>query len=119
MSATWKRWQDWATVVIGVLLFIAPFVFGAVGSTAAWAAYIGGVLLVIAGLWNLASPATQYIEWAVVIIGVLLFISPWVLGFVDLTYMSWSAWVAGVLAVILGGWDLVEDRGGQRLAVQH
>ena len=25
---TWKRWQDYATMVFGVLLFISPFVFG-------------------------------------------------------------------------------------------
>jgi hypothetical protein len=29
MSTAWKRWQDWGSVVIGVLFFITPFVFGA------------------------------------------------------------------------------------------
>ena len=24
----WKRWQDYATMVLGVLLFISPLVFG-------------------------------------------------------------------------------------------
>ena len=51
MSESWKRWQDWATVVLGVLLFVTPFAFGAaLGSVVAWTAYVGGVLLVIAGL---------------------------------------------------------------------
>src|SRR4051794_19329134 len=65
MSDTWKRWQDWATVVVGVLLFITPFVFGATADTnAAYTAYAGGVLLAIAGLWNLAQPTNSVIEWA-------------------------------------------------------
>ena len=43
----WTRWQDWTNVVLGVLLFITPFVFGATPiRAAAYTAYIGGVLLV-------------------------------------------------------------------------
>src|ERR1700730_18944409 len=58
MSGTWQRLQDWLTVVIGVLLFVAPFVLGATANqAAAWTAYAGGVLLAIAGLWSLSSPA--------------------------------------------------------------
>jgi uncharacterized membrane protein YhaH (DUF805 family) len=63
MSTAWKRWQDWGSVVIGVLFFITPFVFGATAnSAAAYTAYIGGVLLLIAGLWNLATPGNQAVE---------------------------------------------------------
>ena|SRR5947209_5625291 len=54
MSGTWKGLQDWLTVGIGVLLFIAPFVLGATANQAAtWTAYAVGVLLAIAGLWSL------------------------------------------------------------------
>ena len=39
MSESWKRWQDWATLVLGVLLFVTPFAFGAgSGSVVAWTA---------------------------------------------------------------------------------
>src|SRR5919204_5958749 len=54
MAEAWRPWKDWATVVIGVLLFITPFVLGSTGSaTAAGTAYVGGALLVIAGVWAL------------------------------------------------------------------
>jgi hypothetical protein len=62
MPGSWKRLQDWLTVVIGVLLFGAPFVLGATANqAAAWTAYAGGVLLAIAGLWSLtrSSQATM------------------------------------------------------------
>jgi uncharacterized membrane protein len=111
MSQTWKRWQDWASVVLGVLLFITPFVFGATGITAAaWTAYVGGVLVVIAGVYNLSSPTNRTIEWAEVVVGVLVFLAPWVLGFATLSTIAWSAWIAGVLAVLLAGSVLYGER---------
>jgi uncharacterized membrane protein HdeD (DUF308 family) len=117
MSTAWKRWQDWGSVVIGVLFFITPFVFGATtNSAAAYTAYVGGVLLVIAGLWNLATPDNQAVEWAELVLGVLIFLAPWVLGFAGLATIAWSAWVAGVLAVMLSGSVLYSARRTSALA---
>jgi hypothetical protein len=117
MSTAWKRWQDWGSVVIGVLFFITPFVFGATAnSAAAYTAYVGGVLLVIAGLWNLATPDNQAVEWAELVLGVLIFLAPWVLGFAGLATIAWSAWVAGVLAVVLSGSVLYSARSSSALA---
>ena len=48
MSGTWKRFQDWLTVVVGVLLFIAPLALGFTGlTTMAWSAWIAGILAVV------------------------------------------------------------------------
>ncbi len=85
MSGTWKRLQDWLTVVIGVLLFISPFVLGATGNqAAAWTAYAGGVLLAIAGLWSLmsSSPANHFPEWSEIVRrpGVSRALGAWVHG---------------------------------------
>jgi hypothetical protein len=100
--ATWKRWQDWVNVVLGVLLFVTPFVFSAMNvQMAEWAAFGGGVLLVLVGLWNLSSPANQVGEWIEGVIGLLIFITPWVLGFTALTTMAWSAWIVGAVSVLL------------------
>ena len=120
MYERWRRWQDWVSVVLGVLLFITPFVFGATAITpAAWAAYIGGVLLVIVGIWSLSSPKNQSLEWAEVLVGVLVFIAPFVLGFASLSTMAWSAWIAGVLAVVLAGSVLFAERDRSALVGQH
>ncbi len=119
--STWKRWQDWANVVLGVLLFISPFVFGAMGvQAAAWTAWVGGVLLVIVGLYDLSSPDQKTGQWIEGIIGVLLFISPWVLGFSALMPMAWTAWVIGVLSVVLAAWVVFgEGVAQQRMVGQH
>ena len=113
MSHTSKRWQDWATVVIGVLFFLTPFAFGATaGAAAAWTAYIGGALLALGGLYSLSSPANRSIEYAEVVVGVLIVVSPFVLGFTALSTMAYSAWIAGILAVLLGGSVLFIQRQG-------
>jgi hypothetical protein len=116
----WNRWQDWANVVVGVILFITPFVFGATTNTAAaWTAYVGGVLLVLVGLFDLANPDNQLGDWTEGVLGLLVFISPWVLGFSGLTMMAWSAWIIGVVSVVLAASVLFADRGQQRVAAQH
>jgi VIT1/CCC1 family predicted Fe2+/Mn2+ transporter len=79
----------------------------------------GGALLVIAGVWALSTRSVQFSEWAEVLIGVLLFVAPWVLGFSGLTSMALSAWIAGVLAAVLGGSVLLGERGRRRMAEQH
>jgi VIT1/CCC1 family predicted Fe2+/Mn2+ transporter len=118
----WKRLQDWLSVVIGVLLFIAPFVLGATANQpAAWTAYVGGVLLAIAGLWSIvrSSPANHFGEWAEIVIGVLVFLAPWALGFTGLTAMAWSAWIAGILAVVLAGSVVLNERDRPQLVGQR
>jgi SPW repeat len=117
----WHRWQDWASVVLGVLLFLAPFAFGATDTPpAAWTGYVGGALLVIVGLVDLSSPSNHVGEWLAGILGVLIFISPWVLGFSAMTQMAWSAWVVGALSVLLAAWVLFAGSAKQQtLAAQH
>ena len=47
----WKRWQDYVTMVFGVLLFISPLVFGETSHhTSTYGAYVLGVLLLASGI---------------------------------------------------------------------
>jgi hypothetical protein len=62
-----------------------------------------GVLLVVVSLLLLANPRAVWGEWVQVVLGVLQFLSPWVLGYQALSPANWFAWVIGVLAVIAAG----------------
>jgi uncharacterized membrane protein HdeD (DUF308 family) len=42
-------------------------------------------------------------EWLTVLFGVLLFVAPWVLTYTDRVGASWTSWVVGAIAVVLGG----------------
>ncbi|OJY49654.1 MAG: hypothetical protein BGP03_18135 [Pseudonocardia sp. 73-21] len=101
-SKAWTRWQDWAALVIGVLAALSPLVV-ATSAAAAWALVVLGVLIAAAALWSLAAPGSVASEYAHVVFGVLLFVSPWVFTYSDLSGAAWTSWVAGVLAVIVGG----------------
>src|SRR5258708_13245749 len=52
-----RRWQDYATMVFGVLLFISPFVFGETSHhLSTIGAYVLGVLLLLSGIVAAATP---------------------------------------------------------------
>ena len=100
----WKRWQDWSVVVLGAIMFLTPFVFGQTSQTvAASAAYVLGVLLVLAGLGNAATAKAGGFEIVPAILAVVLFVSPWSFGFTAVTALAWSAWIVAILVVLAVG----------------
>jgi membrane-bound ClpP family serine protease len=108
----WTRWQDWVSLVLGVILFITPWVFGtALYGWSSWDAWIVGVIGVILALLALALLRISTVfEWLLLILGVWLFISPWLLGFAVLSPAAWVAWIIGILFVVANGWALVQTR---------
>jgi len=105
----WTRWQDWATVILGIFLFFTPSFFGtAAGTLSAWDAWVIGIVAVILALMALNFPDTVITEWMIAIVGAWLFISPWVLNFVTRGSETWAAWIIGVLLLVASGWVLLE-----------
>jgi uncharacterized membrane protein HdeD (DUF308 family) len=100
-NRTWRRWQDWTAVVIGVLTALSPIVV-TTDVAALWTLVVFGVLIAAAGLWSLATPGSVASEYVHVALGVLLFISPWVFAYADLAGAAWTSWVAAVLTVAVG-----------------
>lgn len=100
----WRRWQDYATMVIGVLLFISPFVFGQTSQqVAAGSAYVLGVLLVLSGILAAANREDRRSVILNVpgVAAVITFLAPFVLGFTAVTGIAWTAWVAAVVTVLV------------------
>jgi len=111
MSTAFKRWQDWAIVAVGVVVFATPFVFGETSnSNAAYSAYLLGALVAFAGLASafMAAPVKP-IALIVALLGVILFFTPWLFGFTAATATSWVSWIAGVLVVGLSGFALLYE----------
>ena len=98
----WRRWQDYATIVFGVLLFISPLVFGETSqAVAAGSAYVLGVLLVLSGIVTAAIRDSRRspILYVPGVLAVVTFFAPFVLGFAGVTGIAWTAWVMGVLTL--------------------
>lgn len=45
-------------------------------------------------------------DWSDMIIGFILFISPWALNFSDLDAASWNAWICGLIIAIAAAYSL-------------
>lgn len=99
------RWQDVVNCVLGVWLFLSPWILGfADVGLAATNAWIFGVI--VAALALLAIFAyRQWEEWLAAAIGVWLFISPWVLGAAANANILWNSLIVGALLVILALWS--------------
>jgi SPW repeat len=99
----WRRWQDYATMVFGVLVFISPLVFDETShGVATVSAYVLGVLLLLAGV--LAAYTREARRSLIVngpgIVAVITFIAAIALGFSGATGIAWTAGVMAILTVL-------------------
>ena len=100
----WRRWQDYVTMATGVLLFLSPIVFGQTSATVATgSAYALGILLFVSGIIAAAIREAGGFEVVPALLGVVTFVSPWVLGFAGVTGVAWAAWLLGIVAVLASG----------------
>ena len=100
----WSRWQDWFNALLGVIIFASPWYLVAwEHADSSWNAWIVGAAIFLVALWALATPASMFPEWSNLILGVWLFISPWVLGYA-LNRTAWFAWVIGALVALVSLW---------------
>ena len=101
---TWRRWQDWVVVGLGVVLFVTPYIFGeTANSVAASTAYVLGALIALAGVLNAAMKDAGGLELIPAVLAVILFVSPWAFGFTALTGLAWAAWIIAILVVLTVG----------------
>ena len=96
----WTKWQNWVAVAAGLYAALAPVWTRTDGKTTVTMIVLG-VLTIAAGLVNLSMPRLQSMEWAQGILGVLLFISPWVLAFTAMTGMAVTAWICGIVTIVV------------------
>jgi uncharacterized membrane protein HdeD (DUF308 family) len=116
----WTRLQDYGALIAGLYAALSPIWVSTTGERGAfWALIVLGALLAITALVSLAMPGVVATEWLTVLFGVLLFIAPWVLTYTDRVGASWTSWVVGVIAVVLGGSSAAFGARGQQQAIQH
>jgi uncharacterized membrane protein HdeD (DUF308 family) len=115
----WRRPHDWAEVVLGVVLLLSPLMFETT-TAAMWTMVVLGALIAIDGVVSLAMPGMVYGEGAQNVLGVLLFVSPWAMGYTAMTSAAWMSWSVGVLTIAVGAAALpVASAAHSRMAGQH
>ncbi|MFQ5754470.1 MAG: SPW repeat protein [Acidiferrobacterales bacterium] len=110
-----RRWQDLVTLVLGVWLFLSPFIlqYADAAGMAAWNAYILSIGVVVFAGAALAKPQV-WEEWVNLVLGLWLIISPFVLGFYDQTMAAWNHIIVGLLVGGDAVWSILEQRPAQK-----
>lgn len=114
----WTRPYDWAEVVLGLVALLSP-IWMDTDNAAMWTMIILGALVTIDGLVSLAMPGLVYGEAVQIVLGVLMFLSPWVMSYTEFDGIAWTSWIVGALTVIVGGVALPAAQAAHRAAGQH
>ncbi|MFO1174575.1 MAG: SPW repeat protein [Paracoccaceae bacterium] len=103
------NWQDGISLILGIWLFMSPWLLGFTGLDAAfWNAVAFGLVIVLMALMALFE-FHEWEEWADMVIGAWLVVSPWVLGFAmfragadgPAAIATWDVVIVGVLTFLL------------------
>lgn len=94
-------------VLLGLLLFVAPWMIGfqALPDAVSWNAWISGLVLAVLALAAIAA-LQEWEEWISLVVGVWIAISPWILGFAGSNDVLWTHLGIGLVAVVLAGVEL-------------
>ncbi len=101
-----KRPQDWINLIIGIWLFLSPWIFGYAYMGHAWNSFLFGALVTIFSVFALYD-RKAWEEWINTFIGIWIFISPWVLGMV-INSVMWNHWIIGILIVAMSATSIRE-----------
>jgi hypothetical protein len=69
-------------VVVGLWLFLSPWIYGVSGNSSDWNSWIIGALIVIFAAMRRSHPAVTSLSWINSALGIWTFASPWVYGYV-------------------------------------
>ena len=100
-----QRWQDWLTLLVGIWLFISPWIFGFRHTSFVWNPFIMGALVFLFSIWEIVN-GKIVAETINLIIGIWIFISPWVLGFSHSPNAAWIMFVFGAILILADVWGI-------------
>ncbi|NEW41308.1 hypothetical protein GV794_09460 [Nocardia cyriacigeorgica] len=97
---TESRAQDFLAVVLGVFAALSPL-WVETNDRAMWSLIVLGVLIALTGLAQMYRSEMASADYAMGLLGVLMFLSPWVMDFSGFSGASWTAWIVGIVTVVV------------------
>jgi|SRR5665213_3671102 len=68
-------------LLAGLWLFFSPWIYGAYGSSNAWNSWVVGALIFLVSMMRRNRPAATGLCWLNSILGIWVFVSPWIYGY--------------------------------------
>jgi hypothetical protein len=104
MEAVMDEWTsgklcDLANLILGMILFFSPWLFGLPAGVQCQTASIIGIFIAALSIAALAAFAV-WEEWLNLIAGLWLILSPWLMGFQDSDAMTIDVAIGGIVAVL-------------------
>ena len=95
-----QRWQDWINLLLGIWLFISPWVVGFEGTqmAASWNAWILGVAIVVFSAIAVSMPQV-WEEIINLLLGIWMVISSWIIGATSRSVET-NAVIVGLLVIL-------------------
>jgi hypothetical protein len=102
-----QRWQDFASLLVGVWLVLSPFALGLEGA-ALWITVTLGLCVVLFAIEAFVIPS--YLEeWGEILLGLALVVVPWTVGYEQVT-ATVSSVLSGILVISFAVWEIMTDR---------
>ncbi|GAA4958737.1 SPW repeat protein [Streptomonospora halophila] len=96
-----RRLADWAALVAGCVVVVSYAWHGMLGLAMA-TLFLVGILMVFLACLSVIHPELFVTEIALAVTGLFLITTPWLLSFTGNAPASWTAWVCGGIAVVVG-----------------
>lgn len=96
---SWKRWEDWAVVVVGLVMALTPLWSESIGNSVPLL-ITTGVLLFAVGMVNLAGPNLYGIEVGQLLAAMVALILPGLGTFAGMNVPAMTAWIGGGIALV-------------------
>ena len=97
--------MDWVNLVLAVLLIISPWVLAYPAGAASYNAVIAGLIIGLVAIGALVA-FNQWEEWVNLVVGVWVFIAPFLLGFAGAASAMWAHVIIGLVVAVLAAVEL-------------
>jgi hypothetical protein len=95
------RLCDIANLILGGVLFFSPWLFDLANGAPWQIASVAGIIIAVSSIAALAAFAV-WEEWFILIAGLVLIVSPWLMGFQDSDAMTIDVAIGGTVVALAG-----------------
>jgi hypothetical protein len=110
-----NRWQDWTNGILGLWMFLSPWILGfsvsgGIAARTAW--LLGAAIIVFAGIAIYLPKVWE--EALNIVLGLCLLASPWALSYTEQSRPTTNAVIVGLLVTIFAVWAMLMDTAVQK-----